>query len=171
MVAGVLVRSLSGSTSVREPTNRTNRGRALSQTHAGAPKINRCHRRKTQEIITPSGTPDQHPSVAPLTRTWVAPLGRSATGHEPALDGLRAPHQPVEVSTRGPALTACGSTLSRLAPATARRSQETQRWQGRHGRCHSRPRQCSRTSAANPAPKPHLHGQGSVRDPFRPRAP
>ena len=34
---------------------------------------------ETQEIITPFGTPDQHPSVAPLTRTWVAPLGRSAT--------------------------------------------------------------------------------------------
>ena len=56
----------------------------LSQTHAGAAKINRCHRRNNKEIITPSVTPDQHPSVAPLTRTWVAPLGRSATGWQEA---------------------------------------------------------------------------------------
>ena len=64
---------------VRAPPDSGGRELPLSQTHAGAAKINRCHRRKTHEIITPSGTPDQHPSVAPLTRTWVASLGRSAT--------------------------------------------------------------------------------------------
>ena len=52
---------------------------SLSQAHARAPQTNRCHRSKEREIITPSGTPDQHPWLAPLTRTWVAPLGRSAT--------------------------------------------------------------------------------------------
>ena len=52
---------------------------SLSKAHARAPQTNRCHRSKEREIITPSGTPDQHPKVAPLTRTWVAPLGRSAT--------------------------------------------------------------------------------------------
>ena len=34
---------------------------SLSQAHARAPKINRCHSREEQEIITPSETPDQHP--------------------------------------------------------------------------------------------------------------
>ena len=76
----------------------------LSQTHAGAAKINRCHRRKAQEIITPSVTPDQHPWVAPLTRTWVAPLGRSATGglSVPLERRVAAAHLRHQCHDRGP---------------------------------------------------------------------
>ena len=43
--------------------------------------------------VAPGPAPDQHPSVAPFTRTWVAPSGRSATAPE----NLLAMHR---VSTR-----------------------------------------------------------------------
>ena len=59
-------RLLGAATLDRLPTRRLSpdsggRELPLSQTHAGVPKINRCHRRKTNQIITLSGTPDQHP--------------------------------------------------------------------------------------------------------------
>ena len=45
----------------RLPTHSGGGELPLSQTHARAPKINRCHRRENREIITPSGTTEQHP--------------------------------------------------------------------------------------------------------------
>ena len=54
-------RGMSSKDCLRSLGNSGGRELSLSQTHAGAANINRCHRRNNKEIITPSETPDQHP--------------------------------------------------------------------------------------------------------------
>ena len=54
-------RGMSSKDRLRSLGNSGGRELSLSKANAGAPKTNHCHRRKNNEIITPSETPDQHP--------------------------------------------------------------------------------------------------------------